>query len=345
MTTVIHLNKLKFVNRVLLILIVGYSLLSFFSISVLSAEAQAEARAKAGAEPEQLKHRQERANEARRTGTKSLNVIMNRRIENQGFHRYMTTEIMFEVDGLEEYARVYKSCQWLLVESFGTSVYVDAYELRQNVYLQMYKFILSNKVNTETAEYKSQRFKLYLYINKKIMNCGLTASSSSSSTFVLNSTATVSFNVASGAQAANNNTALTGNKKTEGKYCRIFIKLPIHMRYHAPSSDDNQHQQQQQKQQQQQQQQHAMYFNWTQRRPRLYVTNCTAYLNTDTGIIRTKNSSKGSSDDYSYDEDDEGDEDDSDKTKNNDEGESQGGKGGERYYKIIYAFYFLLFFP
>ena len=110
-----------------------------------------------------------------------------------------------------------------MVENFDTNAYVDVYELKMKNYEQNYTFLLSNKVNTETAEYRSLKFKLFIYINRQIINCFETRNESNSSQFS----------------------------------CRIFLKLPIHVRYHAPTSGpDNQ------------------YYNFTVRRPRLFVTNC-----------------------------------------------------------------------
>ena len=63
---------------------------------------------------------------------------------------------------------------------------------------------MSNKVNTETAEYKSRSFKLLIYINKIIIDCQ----------------------------------QLSPQNKIQ--ICKILIKLTIHLRYQAPNTSSNQ---------------------------------------------------------------------------------------------------------
>ena len=80
------------------------------------------------------------------------------------------------------------------------------------MYEKMYTFFLSNKVNTETAGYKSQNFQTLLYLNKseEQLICGEEES-------IYNMT--------------------TIKKSGPSKLnCKLIIKLPIHVRYHSPKS-------------------------------------------------------------------------------------------------------------
>jgi len=65
----------------------------------------------------------------------------------------------------------------------------------------MFTFYLSNKVNTETAGYKSQNFQAFIYLAKsnQLLNC---SHGDGDSTKIIN--------------------------------CTLTIKLPIHVRYHSP---------------------------------------------------------------------------------------------------------------
>lgn len=101
----------------------------------------------------------------------------------------------------------------------------------------MYSVYLSNKVNTETAEYRSRRFQVFLYLNNSTLKC---------------------------------------QPQNEGN-CSMIIKMPIHIRYHAPLmeniseslndslKDTNQEYQQ--------------YFNFSLKKPRLLVSKCKNYFN------------------------------------------------------------------
>lgn len=135
-----------------------------------------------------------------------------------------------------------KECKWLFVENFDTNAYVDANELKLKTYENMYNFFLSNKVNTETAEYKSKEFKLFLYINNKIINCNTLPP-------IRNNNSNNSIDLA----------------------CKLSIKLPIHIRYHAPQSNDNDTNTTNGTTNE--------YFYFELKRPRLFVYNCTAHSN------------------------------------------------------------------
>ena len=128
----------------------------------------------------------------------------------------------------------------MVIENFNTDAYVDVYELKMKNYEKMYKFFLSNKVNTETAGYKSQEFQLFIYINNNIIKCNETTSA-----------------------------------QQKRYVCKMEIKLPIHLRYNLPSllkqelenssnSSLNSNEQ--------------LYYNFKLRRPRIYVNNCLAHL-------------------------------------------------------------------
>lgn len=93
----------------------------------------------------------------------------------------------------------------MLLESFDKNLYVDVYELRQKIYEQMYTFFLSNKVNTETAGYKSQNFQAFLYLARSGLNC-----------------------------SGNDNEKPSSIAQSSRLNCTLTIKLPIHVRYHTP---------------------------------------------------------------------------------------------------------------
>lgn len=92
-----------------------------------------------------------------------------------------------------------------MIENFEKNVYVDAYELKLKKHQYMYNFYLSNKVNSETAEYKSQEFDLFIYINNKIINCN-----------------------------SSEETSVKANSIVEYS-CKILVKVPIHLRYQTIS--------------------------------------------------------------------------------------------------------------
>jgi hypothetical protein len=99
----------------------------------------------------------------------------------------------------------FKNCfsSSLMIEKFEKNVYVDAYELKLKKYQYMFTFYLSNKVNSETAEYKSQDFELFIYINNKIISCNIYEE--------------------------------TNSKNITEYSCKILIKVPIHLRYQTVS--------------------------------------------------------------------------------------------------------------
>lgn len=129
----------------------------------------------------------------------------------------------------------------MLIQHFESSVYVDVYELKLKNFEKMYSFFLSNKVNTETAEYKSRHFQMFIYINNSIIDCDYATNDSSTN--------------------------------LSEYICRFTIKIPLHVRYHAVSKsaaasklisiDENSTDE---------------YFNFTIKRPRLFITNCSAHL-------------------------------------------------------------------
>ncbi len=152
------------------------------------------------------------------------------------------TELNFELN--EDEVEIYKDCKWILAESFGSSFYVDANELKMKKYEQMYTFFLSNKVNTETAEYKSRDFKLFIYINDNIIDCQ---------------------------QISQHNKI---------KICKILIKLPIHLRYHAPNTSSNQ--------------KDNDYIEISLNKPKIFVNNCSVHLNQNIDLDFTETHSSQS---------------------------------------------------
>lgn len=99
-------------------------------------------------------------------------------------------------------------CKLLILENFDKNIYVDVYELKQKMYEQTFTFYLSNKVNTETAGYKSQRFQLFMYIATNRFNCS-TDDHYQLSNDTLVPKSTFLFN------------------------CHLNIRVPIHVRYHS----------------------------------------------------------------------------------------------------------------
>lgn len=65
----------------------------------------------------------------------------------------------------------YKYYNWLLIEQFDTNVYVDLNEIKQTQYVKNYTSIFSNRISTETAEYMSLPFNLFLFIQNDKINC------------------------------------------------------------------------------------------------------------------------------------------------------------------------------
>ena len=194
-------------------------------------------------------------------GEESRPIGIYRKILSSGFHRFLHTDIIFYKDALG-YDRhlIENKCNWMLVESFEASLYVDVYELRQTSYKRMFKFLLSNKVNTETAEYKSQKFQMYTYLNKtNTFNCNMTIDE-------YLETNEIDLGNSSSVQASGiaNFDRLLANR--DSKICLISFKLPVHARYHSPSSNGTQ------------------YYNATLNSPKLYYSQC----NLDNGAGESK---------------------------------------------------------
>ena len=61
--------------------------------------------------------------------------------------------------------------QLLLVDHFDTDVYVDSNELRYMNYEEKYRFIFSNTVSIESAQYQARQFNLFLLINPSAIKC------------------------------------------------------------------------------------------------------------------------------------------------------------------------------
>lgn len=122
------------------------------------------------------------------------------------FKRFLTTELRFTSNDTSS-GLFLDECRLMLLESFDKNLYVDVYELRQKIYDRMFTFYLSNKVNTETAGYKSQNFQAFVYLakSKELLNC-----SRHESDKTITSTRLAAVN------------------------CTLTIKLPIHVRYHSP---------------------------------------------------------------------------------------------------------------
>ena len=184
-----------------------------------------------------------------------------RKILSMGFHRFLHTDIIFYKDALGyDRTLIESKCNWMLVESFEASLYVDVYELRQTNYKRMFKFLLSNKVNTETAEYKSQKFQMYTYLNKtNTINCNMTIDEY----LEMNE---IDLGNASSVEASGiaNFERMLANR--DSKICLISFKLPVHARYHSPSKNGTQ------------------YYNATLNNPKLYYSQC----NLDNGAGETK---------------------------------------------------------
>jgi len=178
----------------------------------------------------------------------STKIKVYRSVENEGFHRFLTTEILyynFYNDDIDNFpALANRNCSLMLVENFETNVYVDNYELKAKNYDRMFTFLLSNRVNTETAAYKSRNFNLFLFINRNIVKCYSQKNDSDFLEIVNNQT---SFNISDEEQADH------AQLKT---FCRIFIRIPIHVRYNEPVSSGD-------------------FIDFTLKSPHIYAANCT----------------------------------------------------------------------
>jgi hypothetical protein len=98
------------------------------------------------------------------TQCKEEMVTLKRSIENKGFHRFLVTTFEFKDSPA---LRAHKYCEWLLVENFTRSVYVDYFELKN--YARTYLFKPSSKVSIEKAEYNSDGFELFVFPNRNVM--------------------------------------------------------------------------------------------------------------------------------------------------------------------------------
>ena len=99
-----------------------------------------------------------------------------------------------------------KNCNLVIVENFPSNVYIDKYELAGDMYSQNYKFLIktNSSVDVEKAEFESESFDLYLYLNPaKDILCDKNEISKSSSL-----------------------------KISEDNVCYLNLKLPFHLRYH-----------------------------------------------------------------------------------------------------------------
>lgn len=145
----------------------------------------------------------------------SSQIQVNRFIENNGFHRYLSTEIraFFYLD--TQFPAIFKNnCTLLVAESFDSNFYVDNYELNQPIYKKSFSFILSRKVNTESAEYASRNFNLFMYLNPQIIKC-YSPDDKNITQYLANNT----------------------DAHLLKHFCRIFYRLPIHARYQSPSAN------------------------------------------------------------------------------------------------------------
>ena len=144
----------------------------------------------------------------------------------------------------------------MIVDYFETSLYVDVYELRQEIYKYMYRFLLSNKVNTETAEYRSQRFQLYTYLNKtNTLTCNLTIENFLTLTNLLNKSSSEYAKLKGISERMGSILEKLHNNKSK-RICLISYKLPVHARYHASSVYATE------------------YYNVSLNNPRLFHRNC-----------------------------------------------------------------------
>ena len=160
------------------------------------------------------------------------------------------TNYDFDDDYDEDYynTRPEHHCRWLIVETFEANTYVDVYELKLAKYARMYTFYMSNKVSTETAGYKSQRFQLFIYIHSDIIHCSPIRSPHNSSTRASSASST--------SATANATTVKRSSSSSSKRYdCTMRIQVPIHVRYQAPSST-------------------SKYVNFTLKTPGLYAHNC-----------------------------------------------------------------------
>ncbi len=188
--------------------------------------------------------------------TEDFTILINRKVEHGGFHRYLSTEIitLTKLDPSPPTQPLIHSadCSLLVAENFDSNFYVDSYELKSEVYERSFSFILSNKVNTESAGYRARPFNLFLYLNRKIVECH-------------ESTELNFKNIAE--------MYLISDTENLKRFCRIFYRLPIHARYQSPVSAGD-------------------YVSFNLRPPNLFATNCTATKTQLGGVVPSPNDLK-----------------------------------------------------
>ena len=131
----------------------------------------------------------------------------------------MITEILIKFDNdkgtnnlnSEEFN---KQCDLLIIENFPSNAYVDKYELESELYSKNFQYLIKENgtsVDVEKAEFESDRFDLFLYLNKtrKIL-CDK---------YIISKTSSFASN--------------------EDNICYLNIKLPFHLRYHKNFNDSS----------------------------------------------------------------------------------------------------------
>lgn len=89
-------------------------------------------------------------------------------IDNEGFHKNFNINIQINTDETDYFKT---NCNLMILQKFNSNFYVDEFELRQNIYKQIFLFLLSKKINTESIEYRSEPFVLVLIIKKTYVSC------------------------------------------------------------------------------------------------------------------------------------------------------------------------------
>jgi hypothetical protein len=97
----------------------------------------------------------------------SEKVTIKRGVENDGFHRYLVTTLIFNSSAP---LRAYKYCEWLLVERLSSGVYVDRHELKTQERTLLYT--ISSPVSVEKPEYGASEFELFVFPNRNVMRSG-----------------------------------------------------------------------------------------------------------------------------------------------------------------------------
>lgn len=165
-----------------------------------------------------------------------------RKVENQGFHRFLTTEVlMLNFKNTKSIHHFDNEYQLLLVDHFDADVYVDSNELRYMNYEEKFRFIFSNTVSIEQAKYQARQFNLFLLINPSAIKCYFNSERERDMFNFFNSLKTHG-------QIFNLSDQISPHELTS--FCITSIRLPIHVRYHEPAFGD--------------------YVNFTLRRPSLF---------------------------------------------------------------------------